>query len=218
MARPNVECSRTPPCGLPHKTCKRHVNEVDSPNYGKPCSRDAMLGQEQCFSHGGNAPQNKAAAAKRLEQQAAEAAVVTYGLPLDITPTEGLIAEVQWSAGHVAWLREKVRQIDGDSALVWGKTEHRVKTGGEDHGTTTVEHAAPSIWLEMYLRERKHFVEVCATALRAGVEERKVRLAESQGDLLAQVIRGLLSDLELTPEQEATAAEAVPRRLLAAVS
>lgn len=206
---------------IPGKCNRERWPLIDRENYEGPkhfvglCRRDPTRGADMCQKHGASVPRVRAAAARRLEQQAAEAAVITYGLPLEITPTEALIAEVQWSAGHVAWLREKVRQIDGGDALVWGRTEHRNKTGGEDHGTTDVEQAKPSIWLELYLRERKHMVEVCATALKAGVEERRVKLAEQQGDLVAGVIRSILDDLALTPEQEAKVAESAPRHLRA---
>jgi hypothetical protein len=54
---------------------------------------------------------------------------------------------------------------------------------------------------------------VCEAAIRAGIEERRVRLAEQQGALVADVIRKILGDLELTPEQAAKAGEVVPIRL-----
>ena len=50
-------------------------------------------------------------------------------------------------------------------------------------------------------------------AIKAGVEERRVRLAESQGELVAGVIRAILSDLGLTVEQQALVGEVVPRHL-----
>lgn len=76
-----------------------------------------------------------------------------------------------------------------------------------------VDAAGPSIWLDLYDRERKHLVAVATAAIRAGVEERRVRLAESQGELLAGAIRAILTDLGLSPEQEGRVAEVVPRHL-----
>ncbi len=79
------------------------------------------------------------------------------------------------------------------------------------HGTT--HEAKPSIWYVLYENERKHLVQVCSAALKAGVEERLVRLAEQQGDLVAMVIRRILDDLDLTAEQQGRVGEVVPRHL-----
>ena len=183
---------------------------------GQRCQAWAMAGSEVCRVHGGRAPQVKAAAARRLAEQAAQQAVRTLGLPVDISPTEALLEEVRWTAGHVAWLRSRVQELaeepthrhvsfDGEDedlletpgqrgALTWGTT--KVKTGGDDAGTT--QEAKPSVWYELYTRERAHLIRVCSEAIRAGVEERRVRLAEQQGDLLALAIRQILDAFGLS--------------------
>ncbi|MFE9448277.1 hypothetical protein [Streptomyces sp. NPDC006739] len=182
----------------------------------------AMTGQNVCQMHGGKAPQNLAKAKERITEQRAAEIVATYGRKIETTATEALLDEVQWTAGHVAWLRERVQEIeagevsgaDGEHPLVWGKT--REKRGGEDFGTT--EEAAPSIWLKLYQQERAHLVKVCAEAIKAGIEERRIRLAEQQGALVAQAIRAILEDLGLSPEQQARVPDVVPRHLRALAS
>ena len=184
---------------------------------GQRCQAWAMAGSEVCRVHGGRAPQVKAAAKRRLAEQAAQQAVRTLGLPVDISPTEALLEEVRWTAGHVAWLRSRVQELaeepthrhvsyDGEDeelletprrgALTWGTT--KVKTGGDDAGTT--QEAKPSVWYELYTRERTHLIKVCDAAIRAGVEERRVRLAEQQGDLLALAIRQILEAFGLADD------------------
>lgn len=69
------------------------------------------------------------------------------------------------------------------------------------------------MWVELYAEERKHLVEVCGAALKAGVEERQVQLAEAQGQLIEGFIRAVLADLHLTSAQEALVPVVVPRRL-----
>src|SRR5216110_3198844 len=59
-------------------------------------------GTGRCKNHGGCTPTHVAAGTKALAEQA----VATYGLPLDVSPTEALLDEVKWTAGHVAWLRQ----------------------------------------------------------------------------------------------------------------
>jgi hypothetical protein len=187
------------------------------------CRNPAMAGQHICRMHGGNAPQNLAKAKERLTERRAAEIVATYGGKIETTATEALLDEVQWTAGHVAWLRERVQEIEASAAasgtdsehpLVWGKT--REKTGGEDFGTT--EEATPSIWLKLYQQERAHLVKVCGEAIKAGIEERRIRLAEQQGALVAQAIRAILNDLGLSPEQQARVPEVVPRHLRALAS
>lgn len=204
---------------------------------GERCKAWALKGQSVCRVHGGGAPQNRAAAARRLAEERALELLQTYGRPVETTPSDALLDEVKWTAGHVAWLRQRVQEIeeaetatgrhpdtdDEDASgpgagrphpLVWGVT--RRKTGGDDWGRT--EEAAPNIWLRLYQQERAHLVKVCEAAIRAGIEERKVRVAEQQGAQVAAVIRGVLADLRLTPVQQALVSEVVPRHLRALAS
>ncbi|WP_024817085.1 hypothetical protein [Arthrobacter sp. 31Y] len=215
-----------------------------------PCGLSPAPGATRCGRHGGNSPQAKKAAERRVAEEQAKAelerGVRTLGLPIDIDPGKALLDEIHWTAGHVAWLREKVQELDavktltrgtedrttwtkdGDSefhegsnesgnpnahSLVWGQTEYRDKTGGEDAGQTVVEQAGINIWYQLYLKEREHLAKVCALALKAGIEERKVKLAESQGALVADVIRRILAALNLSPAQQAMVPEIVPQQL-----
>lgn len=239
--RQNLEADK-PSCGA----------KLRGKQAGKTCANTPPEGATRCWRHGANSPQAKAAAARRVAEQEARdtmaKAVQTLGLPIDIDPGKALLDEIHWTAGHVAWLRDKVQELetvdrltrgtddkttwtkDGDSefhegsdesgnpnahALVWGQTEYRDKTGGDDAGQTVVEQAGINIWYQLYLKEREHLAKVCALALRAGIEERKVKLAESQGLLVADVIRRILGALGLTPEQQRLVPEIVPRELRA---
>ena len=158
---------------------------------------------------------------------------------LNISPTEALLEEVTWTYVHVQWLRSKVQDlevqasqdavIEGDSedgepvtierpgghALIWGQVEFKSKTGGDDWGKTTVDRAGPNAWYELYSRERDRLIKVCSEAIRAGIEERRVQLAEQQGALVAEAIRRILDDLNLSPEQLSQVATVVPRHLRA---
>jgi hypothetical protein len=181
---------------------------------GEPCGKWAMNGQLVCDTCGGRAPQAKAKAVVRISEQRAIRAVETYGLPLDVSPGDALLDEVRYTAGHVAWLRERIRELENRD-LVWGMTEQTEKNATEFTGTDTTYGAVPNVWVDLYMRERKHLVDVAKAAIAAGIEERKVRLAEQQGALVAAVIRGILADLKLTPDQRELVAEIVPRRLRA---
>ena len=182
---------------------------------GKPCGNAAGYktdhpGAGNCHFHGGSSPNGR----KHATEEAARRAVVTYGLPRDISPSDALLEEVRYTAGHVAWLREKVAELE-DSDLVWGVIEQVDRGSGEFAGIDTTEAAKPNVWLELYYRERKHLVDVTKAAISAGIEERRVKLAEQQGAILVGVIRAILDDLHLSAEQQAMVSEVVPRRLRA---
>lgn len=77
----------------------------------------------------------------------------------------------------------------------------------------TTKAAAPNVAYLMLTDASNRLAAYAAAALKAGVEERRVRLAEKQGALVADVIRGILADLHLTPEQELLVGTVVPQRL-----
>jgi hypothetical protein len=52
-------------------------------------------------------------------------------------------------------------------------------------------------------------------AMKSGISERLVQLAEQMGEMLAPFITGVLDDLKLTPEQKRRAPEIVRTRLTA---
>lgn len=187
--------------------CTAHSSQT-----GEPCRNRPVKGATVCATHGGRASQVVAAARRRLEQQAAREAVATYGLRRDVDPTAALLEEVQWTAGHVAWLREQVQALEAGQ-LGWGVTEERDGLGDGGAGTATVRKAVPSIWLELYQRERRHLREVCRDAIGVGVAERIVRLEERKGELMAQALGRIFEDLGLDERQRAMLPEVVPRRL-----
>lgn len=166
------------------------------------------VGEGPCKLHGGSTPTVSRGARLTLVDRKARELMATYGLPIEISAEQGILEEVHRTAGHVAWLQDVVRNLEPED-LVWGITQK--KSGGEDWGTT--EAAEPNVWLKLYREERAHLAKVCADAIRCGIEERRVKLAEQQGQLVANVIRAILGDLDLTAEQQARVPDVVPRHL-----
>jgi hypothetical protein len=167
------------------------------------------LGYGPCVRHGGNTPSHVTAAQKAM----AATAVATYGLPITIDPRDALLQEVYRTAGHVAFIADQIRALKTDD-LIWGKTEEVDTRASEFPGTNTKRAAVPNVWLQLYDRERKHLVAVAKAAIDAGIEERRVRVAEQMGGQLAAVIRAFIARLGLTAEQLAL----VPGALAAAVA
>lgn len=131
-------------------------------------------------------------------------AVRTYGLPIDIAPDEALLQEVHRTAGHVAWLASLVGEGNKDDLTQWAVV-------GQGEEATTFRR--PSLWIELYQTERKHLVSVCKAAISAGIEERRVQLAEKQGELIGELLRVAIEAAQLTPGQREAAYAAVRSRL-----
>jgi hypothetical protein len=87
---------------------------------------------------------------------------------------------------------------------VWVTTQHKDGVGPQGLVDVTTKKAGTSAWYELYMKERDHLAKVCSLALRAGIEERKVKLAESQGLLVADVTLRFLGALGLSPLTAAT--------------
>lgn len=138
------------------------------------------VGIGRCKHHGGCTP-NHEIQANRIK---AERAVVVYGLSREIDPHSALLEELHRTAGHVSWLSLRVSELE--------EPEMHEAVGGGGGGMTQEE---PSVWIRLYQAERKHFADVAKTCVSVGIEERRVRLAEAQGILIAQVITGILTDL-----------------------
>lgn len=189
------------------RQCRAHSKQT-----GERCRKLPMQGADVCLAHGGRSPQVRAASAKKIALRAAEDAVATFGLPRDVGPATALLEEVHRTAGAVAWLEAKIRSLNMDELTSLETVETRT---GFMEGVTTTVTAAPSVWLSIYQAERKHLVAVCGAALKAGVDERRVKLAEDQGALLADTIKAIFADLDLTPDQAAKAPGIASRHLRA---
>lgn len=177
---------------------------------GRPCKRAPIAGGTVCPTHGGSAPQVKAAAARRLQLASAARELAALGEPVAIDPAAALLQLVHHKAGEVAWLRAMVQTDDLDD-LVWGLT--REKVGGDDAGTT--HEAKPSIWWTMLRSAEDQLAQYAAAAIKAGVEERRVRLEEQTGALVAGVIQRILARLDLSPAQQQLVPTVVPGELRA---
>lgn len=191
------------PRGVPEKTCGADNDTEGGCGLAAGWGTD-HVGIGRCRKHGGNTPTHvKSAVVMKARQD-----VALFGARRDIHPAEALLELVQWTAGEVDYWRQRVRLLD-ESDLTWGVT--KVKEGGEDRGTT--EEAKPNIAYVMLVDASNRLERYSASALKAGVDERRVRLAEQQGAAIHAVLVGVLSELghDVSPGSEA--AEVVLRHL-----
>lgn len=131
----------------------------------------------KCRMHGGVAPNHVKAAAKQEHR-------ILLGRPVEINPLDALLECIAIRYGEVMWLSEEMSRLqrsDWIEDTMMGKQFH------------------------LYARERRFAVNDVARysqmAVSLGIAERHVKLAETYGDLLSNMIKAILDGLNLTKEQ-----------------
>lgn len=183
---------------------------------GRPCQKAAGWGTShpgagECRLHTGSTP----AGELRGQIMLARRDMVAMGSPLPIEPHEAILECIRITAGEVAFCSERIAELEL-SDLVGPVLTSSVRDGDETHEETRRE-GAPTVhvWIAVRARAMDRLVGYSAAALRAGIEERRVRIAESQAQLLAQAVRGIMRDLGVEDRPDAPA---IVRRHLTMIS
>lgn len=199
---------------------------ANSRTTGERCGNWAMQGLTVCRFHGGKT--NQRVGQRRLEERAAKARAEREVQRLgasgelqrftpareDTSPGELLLGLIRYQSGIVNFWREQVAFLS-DEDMVFGVTKtEKGRDRGERTKLTTKE-AGANVAYRLLVEAQDKLADYCTRALRAGVEERKVRVAEQTGTMFITAVRSILADLGLTPEQEALVGEVVPRHLRA---
>lgn len=187
---------------------------------GEPCNNWAIKGAEVCRNHGGSAPRVREAAARRVAEAKAAEKMRLFAAPVDIDPANALLELVQWTAGETRYWRAEVARIAEAEAekLTWSQTAREEGvTPGEfgGHFDKDVTEAVPHVAYRMLTDAQDRLAKYAAAALRAGVEERRVKLAEGQGAMVADVIKRILERLDLLEWQAELVPTIVPEELRA---
>jgi len=165
------------------------------------------VGTGRCRFHGGASPQAELAGQLVIARH--ELAVM--GVPLPIEPGDAILQCIAIAAGEVRYASEQIAKLELDEAAGAVVTTHtrplKHEKGADDPDETVreVRHEAPAlhIWIVTRRQAMDRLVQYSVAALKAGVEERRVRIAENVGQALADAIRGILSDLGLSDDPRA---------------
>lgn len=186
---------------------------------GEPCNAYAVKGLKVCRVHGAGSPQARAAAKRRVEEEKARRAAANELQRLhaeaDMDPADALLAMLQVASSEERVWADRVRELRETAPHKLTAVQTRISIGKDRGGTTELRHVDATVAVEyrLWTEAQERVAKFAAAALRAGVEERRVKLAEDQGALVAQVIRGVLTDLKLNEKQAAVAPEVVTRHL-----
>lgn len=134
------------------------------------------VGMGPCRYHGGMAP---GVVKHYVKNQA-----ILMGAPKEINPLDALIWCIKLTAGEVEFCTQQMSLLKEDDwmeSTIIGKQLH--------------------LWAKERQRAVDRLAKFAKDALALGIADRAVRLAEQYGASIARYTKGLLDDLELTPEQ-----------------
>ena len=190
----------------PGRWCEQHRRrECTSRNAkGGDCHAIAKLTTGRCGFHDGRSK------AVRLAEKLG-VTIPTYGAPRRIRAEQAVLEELWRTAGHVAWLGDRVAALETE-ALTWGTTQSVHRWWGEFPGSEELRKAGPHVLLDLYYRERRHLVDVAMGILQHGLAARMVDEAKERGTAMAQLVDAILHDLDLSQEQWKRVPQVVPAR------
>lgn len=187
---PDAKSMRVSP--ISGKPCGKGGCTAHSKRTKELCDGNAVDGTELCRMHPGKS------LAKAKAEGAVRAAVLAWGLgDVCADPGEVLLRLVTQSAhraaGYAAELESHVAESDSLRKALIGEAWGEFGPVGEFvRGLVRLE-----------AEERDRCAGFATKAIAAGLAERQVRLAERQGALIAEAIRGILTDLGVADDPRA---------------
>jgi hypothetical protein len=130
-------------------------------------------------------------------------AAKTYGRPVQVDPTEGLLGELYRTQGIVLWLGEQVQSNLPDEladAFWTYRRSTEVPTSAKEQLTAQGVAAYAGVWLDLYLKERAHLLKVTATCIQLNLMERRQQLDEAKAEVFAHMVTSLARRLGHDPD------------------
>jgi hypothetical protein len=152
-----------------------------------------------CDTHGGTLPRVQAKAKQRIAEQQAAVAVRRFNARTDIDAPTALLELVQYQAGLVEYWRNVVERVT-EAELTWSLASREEQAGwgdgfqgGNTSGSDETYVAAPHIAYKLLVEAQDKLAVYATSAIRAGLDERRVRIAEEHGTQFAAAQRRILA-------------------------
>lgn len=183
---------------------------------GEPCRRPAGWGTDHvgdgtCKLHGGSTPD--------AILKAAKAKATVMGIAIDVEPHEALLQCVRLTAGEVVYCNQMIAELAPEDAVghpleIVSREGYTSEEGHVSYEERREKVPMMNIWIRTRAQALERLAKFAKMALDAGVDERRVRLAEGFTSVLAPALRDFMDALELTEEQKKRA----PKLLKAALN
>lgn len=181
---------------------------------GQRCRRAPAKGAAVCATHGGKAPQVRRAARERVVEERARAELYRMGRP---APVHNPIEELADLAGEiVAWKNKCAQHVAAlaEQLTYWTDREWHKAEGVPIH-TEAVENLRAVV--SAYERGLDRTVRVLATIAKLNLEERMVKIRQTELDVIVAAIRAAGAAIGLQPPAQ-RALEAAMAENLASVT
>lgn len=223
MSAPEKICED---CGKVHKTryghtaCSAHLT-----GSGKtiPCTKAPLKGMTVCRTHGGAIKASQVAAQQRIALMTAQGEIAELMRECDIPeqhPIDGLLEVVRVSGAMMRLLTVKVGELKEEplvkEVLVEKGESLRTKLVADSDafwGLNAREEMVPSIYVQLLQTWTERYERACKTALEAGIEERRIQLAEDTSETFFRALSQAVLEAGLDPVTRAALNEALARQL-----
>lgn len=174
---------------------------------GGSCQQQAGWGTDhigvgRCKLHGGASPQAQLSGVVALARRES----VAMGRPLDVHPHEAIIECIRIAAGEVYYASERIAELEPDEVVAPVETQKMRPMKGEygaelDTPAYEISTDVPAlhVWIQVRQKAMDRLVQYSAIALKAGVEERRVRIAEGMAEQIADAMKAFATAMGLNP-------------------
>lgn len=214
-------------CGKIHVThwgtpaCRGHISGT---NKKTGCQRAPIAGHRVCRAHGGALKKTQVAAQERLAFMSAQGEIATLMRECDIPeqhPIDGLLEVVRVSGSMMRLLTIKVGELredpEIDEVLVEGRggelTTKLVTKGDAFWGLNTAGDMVSHTYVQLLKLWTERYERACKTALEAGIEERRIRLAEDTTETFFSALTKAVVAAGLDPGARAALNQALATEL-----
>lgn len=203
-------------CGKIHVTwqgnpaCSAHVK---GSNPLEPCTKNPLRALGVCRSHGGTTVLARRKQEQRLALMSAEGEIGQLMRECDVPdqhPIDGLLEVVRVSGSMMRLLTIKVGELAEEPGVEDVLVEsprgdlstRRRATEDAFWGLNKDGEMAPHIYVSLLRVWTERYERACKTALEAGIEERRIRLAEDTTDTLFTAFQTAIAVAGLDPAMQ----------------
>lgn len=179
------------------RRCEGRVTEVNSETgevlRERQCKRSAKPGLLVCQSHGGSAKKLQEVSARTPALTAMQRFVQPYDGPLN--PIDAFEKEFRRTYGRILWLEDQIAGFEDEKELIYGLVKEEHISAAEFAGTNQTYEARIHVYEDMLRWERKHFLELEKTYIRANLDERRLGVMREYLEGTYVSVTRLLTDL-----------------------
>jgi hypothetical protein len=170
-----------------------------APTRTKPgtCRNGKIPGLNTCRMH------TRWGRSKRVQDARLKMAMIDLVTPAaeddaEINPFVGYVMEIRRTVGAIRFYEEKIAELNDDDGF-WGKSKEVFVGSGEFPGVDETMEAKPSIYVAMWMDERKHLSDLHKTWIAAKLDERRFAAEAAIVDKVDETINAVIVGLNRNP-------------------